>query len=345
MTIERNYDLTKLNTFGVPARARFFTVVESESDFQNLMGREEFKNSECLFLGSGSNVLLTKDFPGIVVLNKIKGVKILKEDQTHAWVRAMSGEIWHDLVLFVAERGYWGIENLAFIPGSVGAAPMQNIGAYGAELKDTLESVETLNIETGEKKIFHNQDCAFGYRNSIFKEEIGGKYFILAITLKLHKTEKKNVSYKILREYLLQNKIEVKTPRDVSDAVTAIRKSKLPDPAQIGNAGSFFKNVFVSMEKFQELQKKYPDIPHFEENNQIKIPTAWLIEQTGPADSGTSWKGHRRGDVGVHDRQALVLVNHGSASGEEIKMLAEEIAQSVLQKFGLKIMPEVNFIP
>lgn len=337
MDIKRDYDLTKLNTFGIKAQAKFFCTLLTESDLSLLFQTKEFKDNPKLFLGGGSNVLFTRDFPGIVVWNRIEGIKITKEDDAHVWIRVMGGTVWHDLVLFAVERGLWGIENLAYIPGSVGAAPMQNIGAYGVELKNTLVNVEAINIETGEKRIFENQECAFGYRDSIFKNEARDKYFILAITIKLHKKENKNINYKILQDYLAANNIEIKNSKDVSDAVTAIRQSKLPDPKKVGNAGSFFKNVFVSVEKFQELKEKYPDIPHFEEKDEIKIPTAWLVEQAG-------WKGSREGDAGVHDRQALVLVNHGVATGEEVKNLAEKIIRSVFDKFGLKITTEVNLI-
>lgn len=337
MKIERDYDLTPHNTFRIHARAKFFAAVRSEEDFQALLKMSEYKSSEKLFLGGGSNILLTRDFPGIVVLNEIKGIKLIKEDENHAWVRGMGGEGWHDLVEFSVERGLWGVENLAFIPGSVGAAPMQNIGAYGAELKNVLENIEAYDIDTGEKKIFYNGDCSFGYRDSIFKNVVKGKYFISAITVKLSKKENKNIEYKVLREYLTENGVEVTHPRHVSAAVTEIRKSKLPDPKVIGNAGSFFKNVFVTPSDFEELKAKYPDAPFFSEGNKIKIPAAWLIEQAG-------WKGHRSGDAGVHDRQALILVNHGNATGEELERLARQIADSVFEKFGLNITPEVNLI-
>lgn len=348
MKVLENYDLTLLNTFRVPARAKFFVEVESESGLRELFASPVFKKNKKLFLGGGSNVLITKDFEGIVVLNKLKGIEILEEDSETVPIRAMSGEIWHDLVLFAVERGYWGVENLSFIPGTVGGAPVQNIGAYGAELKNVLESVEAHEAETGAKRVFKNEECEFGYRDSIFKNRLKGKYFISAITLKLSKKEKKNLTYRVLTDYLEKNKIEVKSPKDISDAVTAIRKSKLPDPKVIPNAGSFFKNIFLPKEKFQGLQKKYPDMPYFEEpgdapamtgkGGERKIPAAWLIESCG-------WKGKRVGNVGVHERQALVLVNYGGGTGEEIKNLAEEIIASVQAKFGLKLVPEVNLIP
>lgn len=337
MKIFNDYDLTKFNTFGVSVRAKFFTELTSVEDVATLLDTPEFKNNPRIFLGGGSNVLFTKDFDGLVVVNRIKGLDITKEDEKSASLRAMSGEGWHDTVLFAVDRGYWGIENLSFVPGTVGAAPMQNIGAYGDELKNSLESVEAIDLETKEMRIFSKEECKLGYRDSVFKNELKDKYFILAVTMKLSKVEKKNISYKVLKEYLEKNNIVVKTSRDVSDAVTAIRKSKLPDPKVLGNAGSFFKNVFVDKEKFAKIKEEYPDVPSFVEGDQIKIPTAWLVEQCG-------FKGRIVGHAGVHDKQALVLVNHGGATGLEILNLAQTIIDSVYQKFGLKITPEVNLI-
>ncbi len=337
MDIKQDQDLTKLNTFGVAVRAKFLVEVSSEQELIELLGMPEFKNNKKLFLGGGSNVLFTEDFNGIVIVNKIKGIEEKSEDSNSILVRAMSGEWWHDLVLFTVERGYWGIENLSYVPGTVGAAPMQNIGAYGGELKNTLESVEAVELDTGEKRIFWKDECRLGYRDSVFKNELKDKYFIIALNIKLSKISKPNIAYKILKNYLDENKIEVKNSRDISDAVTSIRKSKLPDPKISGNAGSFFKNVFVDEQKFKSLQVKYPDIPFFLEDEQIKIPAGWLIEQCG-------WKGKRIGSVGVHDKQALVLVNYGGAKGEEILGLAEDIMDSVYKKFDLKITPEVNLI-
>ncbi|MEK9182487.1 MAG: UDP-N-acetylmuramate dehydrogenase [Patescibacteria group bacterium] len=350
MKILENHDLQVLNTFGISARARFFTEVNSEEELEELFTTPEFKENERLFLGGGSNILFTKNFEGLVILNKIKGIEILGEDDKVVFIRALSGEIWHDLVLFAAEREYWGIENLAFVPGTVGAAPMQNVGAYGAELKNVLEKVETFSIEDGIKRIFTKDECELGYRDSIFKNELKDKYFIFAIILKLSKIEKKNTSYKILQEYLEKNKVTVKSPKDISDAVTQIRKNKLPDPKIIGNAGSFFKNVFVNEETLKSLLKLYPGMPFFKEEEMIKIPSAWLIEQCGPAlprhgeEGGASWKGYRVGNVGVHEKQALVIVNYGGATGEEVKDLALQIIDSVFSKFNLKLVPEVNLI-
>ena len=350
MRILENYDLTKLNTFGISVNAKFFVEIKEEGDLLELFSLPEFKNNKKIFLGGRSNILFTKDFDGIVVLNKLKGIEILEAPtkikvptgvgNDDVYIRAMGGEIWHNLVDFAATQGYWGIENLAFIPGTVGAAPIQNIGAYGAEIKDTILSVEAFDLETGaenKKKIFSKEDCGLGYRDSVFKNKLKGKYFISAITLKLSKMPKPNLSYKILSGYLEKNKIEIKNPKNISDAVTSIRKSKLPDPKILGNAGSFFKNVFVTKKQLQTLQLNYPEIPYFEESEIIKVPSGWLIEQCG-------WRGHRAGDVGAYEKQALVLVNYGGANGEEIVNLANAIIKSVKEKFGLELIPEVNIV-
>lgn len=343
MEVQKNYNLSQLNTFGINVNALFFTEINNETDLALLFTLSEFKQNKKIFLGGGSNILFAKDFDGMVVLNKLKGIEILEENDQDVLIRSMGGEIWHDLVMFTVDRGYWGIENLAFIPGTVGAAPMQNIGAYGVEIKNTLLNVETFEIETGEKKIFSKEKCELGYRDSCFKNKIKGKYFISAITLRLNKNGKPNTDYKILREYLEKNKIEVKSSKDISEAVVAIRKNKLPNPKIIGNAGSFFKNIFLDKKKFKELLKNYPEMPYFEEEEQIKIPAGWLIEKCGPTNE-ISWKGYRSGNVGVHSKQALVLVNYGGATGEQIIKLANKIKVSVKDKFNLELIPEVNIV-
>jgi UDP-N-acetylmuramate dehydrogenase len=352
MEIKKNYNLTALNTFGIKTQADFFCEIESEKDLAELLKLPEFKNNKKLFLGGGSNILFTENFKGIVILNKIKGIEIIKENEKEILIKVMGGENWNDLVNFVVGRGYWGIENLALIPGSVGASPVQNIGAYGVELKDVLEKVEAFDLQSSEKRIFSNSECEFGYRESVFKNKLKGKYFISAIILKLQKNKDQKLEYKILKDYVEKNNLKIESPKDVSQIVSEIRRSKLPDPKILGNAGSFFKNVFVTENKLEELRKLYPEIPSFQEGEIIKIPAGWLIEQCGPhqggtspRQGGTSWKGYREGRVGVHEKQALVLVNHGGATGEEIKNLAFQIIDSVYQKFGLKLTPEVNLIP
>ncbi|MFA6353663.1 MAG: UDP-N-acetylmuramate dehydrogenase [Candidatus Paceibacterota bacterium] len=337
MKIFKDYNLKELNTFRIEVKAKFFTEINSENDLVELFNQEEFKNNHRMFLGGGSNVLFTKDFDGIVVLNKLKGIETTREDSENVLVRSFGGELWQDLIMFVVNNGYWGIENLAFIPGTVGATPIQNIGAYGIELKDILENVETFEVGTGEKKIFSKEECELGYRDSVFKNKLKEKYFISAITLKLNKIPRPNLSYKILSDYLEKNKIKINGPKDISDAVTFIRQNKLPSPKMIGNAGSFFKNVFISKEQLNHLLKIYPNMPYFEEEKVTKIPAGWLIEQC-------EWKGHKAGNVGVYEKQALVLVNYGGATGSEILELANKIITSVKEKFGLELLPEVNIV-
>jgi len=347
MQIFKDYDLTKLNTFGISVQAKFFVELNNESDLKELFKMKEFsaiggsasggKNIPKLFLGGGSNILFTKNFDGIVILNKLKEIEILKENPESVFIKSMGGEIWHDLVMFAVNRGYWGIENLSLIPGTVGAAPIQNIGAYGVELKDILENVEAYEIKTGQKKIFKKEECEFGYRDSVFKNKFKGVYFISALTLRLSKIEKQNIGYKILQEYLKENKIEIKNSKDISEAIASIRRSKLPDPAILGNAGSFFKNIYIDHKKAEEIKLKYPDVSLFEDNDLVKISAAWLIEKCG-------WKGKRVGNVGMHEKQALVLVNYGGATGEEVKSFSEQIIDSVFSEFGLKLEREVNLI-
>jgi len=303
----------------------------------------EFKKNKKLFLGEGSNILFTKDFNVLVVLNKLRGIEILKEDAENVWLRALAGEKWNNLVNFSTDLGYWGLENLTLIPGTVGAAPVQNIGAYGAELKDVLEKVEVYNLENEKREIFSKGKCRFNYRDSIFKGELKEKYFISAIVLKLSKKPRPNLSYEVLGDYLKKNNLEASL-KNISKVVAEIRQSKLPDPKILGNAGSFFKNIYVDEKKLAELLKKYPDMPYFQDEKAIKVPAGWLIEQCGPRQGGTSWKGYREGKVGVHKKQALVLVNYGGATGREIKNFSKRVAASVERKFGLKLESEVNLL-
>ncbi len=352
MELKENFNLKEHNTFGISVFAKFFTFLKSEQDLIELLHNSIFKENKYMFLGGGSNVLFTKDYEGIVIKNELKGIEIIEEKPEFVLLRAMGGEVWHDLVLFSVEHNFWGIENLAFVPGTVGAAPIQNIGAYGIELCDTLYEIEAYELSTGEKKVFKNNECSFGYRDSIFKKEAKDKYFISAIILKLSKVPRVNIEYKALKEYLIQNNLEVKTSKDVANAVEAVRRSKLPDWRVLGNAGSFFKNTIVPQEKVSELLKTYPQMPHYKEDItsplapllegegekiQYKIPTAWLIEECG-------FKGQIFGFAGVHDKQALVLVNHGEATGQDILNLAEKIISAVHKKFGITITPEVNFV-
>ncbi len=337
LQIEENVSLLPFNTFGVNVRAKYFVVISSIDQLKELITSEQYKKEKRLVLGGGSNILFTRDFDGIVIKISIRGIKNVKESDTHTWIKAGAGVIWHDVVKHCIEHDLGGVENLSLIPGTVGAAPMQNIGAYGVEIKNVVDQVECMDVTTGEFRYFNNEECCFGYRESVFKQELKEKYFISSVTLSLtKKMHHLNTSYGAIQETLMQRHIHDPTIRDVSNAVIHIRQSKLPDPRELGNAGSFFKNPIITSEQYQSLKIKYPDMPGYSPVNQeVKIPAGWLIEQCG-------WKGKRVNNVGVHKHQALVIVNYGSATGNEIFQLAEEIKHSVEEKFGVKLMSEVN---
>ncbi|MCF7833729.1 MAG: UDP-N-acetylmuramate dehydrogenase [Candidatus Pacebacteria bacterium] len=339
MTIQflENYDLTHLNTFGVKAKAKFFVELQEEGDIKELFSSDIFKENKKIFLGGGSNTLFVNDFDGLLVLNRLKGISILEENEESILLRVMSGENWHDFVMYSVNKGLWGIESLALIPGTVGGAPVQNIGAYGAEAKNTIVEVESYEMLNGEKKILQNNECQFGYRDSAFKNSLKGKVFISAVLFKLNKKSSSVPKYEALDKYLKEKNLVIKTSKDISEAVIEVRQSKLPDPKIVGNSGSFFKNVFVQKEKIEDLQVGYPDLPFFEDEGIYKIPAGWLIEKAG-------WKGKSEGNVGVHDKQALVLINKGGATGMEVKNFSEKIIQSILEKFNLKLEREVNII-
>jgi UDP-N-acetylmuramate dehydrogenase len=337
MQILENYDLTQFNTFGIKVRAKYFVEINTILDLSSLILENIFKENPKLFLGGGSNILFTEDFDGLVILNKLKGIEVIKEDNEEVLVKAFGGEVWNDLVLFTVEKGYFGLENLALIPGSVGASPVQNIGAYGVELKDSFYSLTALDIEDGSFRDFNKEECEFGYRDSVFKTKYKGKYFILSVTFKLTKNGNLNQDYKVLKNYIVQNNLKIEKPKDISEAVSSIRRSKLPDPKVLGNAGSFFKNAYIEENKLNQLLQSYPDMPYFKEDNKIKVPTAWLVESLG-------FKGKVFGSAGVHDKQALILVNHGGAKGEDIQALADDIVKAVKDKFDIEIVPEVNII-
>lgn len=340
MNYKENFDLSDFNTFGVSSVARFFVSIEEESDVVGVFSSPIFKENKRIFLGGGSNILFVNDFDGLVVKNNLKGIKVLSDnevDKDYVLVRSMSGEPWQSLVEFAVEKDLWGLEKLSLIPGTVGGGPVQNIGAYGVELKDVILSVEAYEVSTGKKRIFDKEECGFGYRDSVFKGSLKGKYFISAIVVKLSKKENKSIEYGALQDYVKENNIEIKSPKDVSEAIKKIRKSKLPDPKILGNAGSFFKNVFISKEKKEELLGVYPDMPSFENEGKIKIPTGWLIDICG-------FKGKRFGSVGVHKKHALILVNYGGSTGEDIYNLSQKIVSCVKDKFGINISPEVNLI-
>jgi UDP-N-acetylmuramate dehydrogenase len=338
MLIHKNYPLKGYNTFGIEAYAAYFVVINTLQELQELLSLEEFRQISKLILGGGSNILFTRNFNGLVIKNELKGIQIIAEDDSHAVVRSGAGVTWHDFVLFCIERGLGGVENLSLIPGTVGAAPMQNIGAYGAEIKDVFQCLDAVSITDGSVHSFDNLSCKFGYRESIFKTEVKDKFIITSVTFRLSKEPMFNTSYGAISETLEQMGVKELSLKAVSDAVIAIRRSKLPDPVEIGNAGSFFKNPEIEVSQYQKLKQEYEQIPGYKINeSRVKVPAGWLIEQCG-------WKGKQFGKVGVHKNQALVLVNYGGGTGEEIKKLAGKIQQSVKQKFGIELSPEVNFI-
>lgn len=341
--VSENVSLKNYNTFGIYSNAKFFTEVFSERDVVDIFQSEKFISVPKLIIGGGSNVLFTKDFDGLVIHNSIKGIAVVKEDDKNVFVRAGAGEVWHDLVLWSIENNLGGIENLSLIPGYVGAGPMQNIGAYGVELKDVFYELDAIDLIKCEKKLFSKADCKFGYRESVFKNEFKGKHIITSVTLQLNKNPVFNTSYGAIEQELKKNNVEKISVKAISDAVIAIRQSKLPNPAILGNAGSFFKNPTINKEEFEKLISKYPSMPNYPITQSLnslityKLAAGWLIEQCG-------WKGKRVGNSGSHKDQALVLVNYGDATGNEIFSLALEIQKSVKEKFGVTIQPEVNVI-
>lgn len=338
MNIQQNISLKPYNTFGIEAKAKEFVVINSLEELSILCAAFNLSERKILILGGGSNVLLTQDFDGMVIKINIKGIEIIKETNEHVWVKAMAGEVWHEFVMYCIDKNLAGLENLSLIPGCVGAAPMQNIGAYGAEIKNTFESLDAIEIETAEIKTFSNVACKFGYRESIFKNEAKNKYIIASVTFKLNKNPNFNTSYGAIQQTLEKQGIKELNVKVISDAVIAIRESKLPNPKELGNAGSFFKNPEIPQAQFESLKLQYPDIVGYPtQNGNIKIAAGWLIEACG-------WKGKIVGNTGSHKHQALVLVNYGNATGSEIVNLAMEIQKSVEAKFGITIQPEVNII-
>jgi UDP-N-acetylmuramate dehydrogenase len=332
-------NLKPLNTFHIGAKAGLLGTVTSEEEVISLFHSDIYKKNRSLILGSGSNILFTKDYNGLVILNRLKGITVTSENEEFVTVRVASGELWHPFVLHCVKNNWGGVENLSLIPGTMGAAPMQNIGAYGAEVKEVLVSVEAIECNTGNKRSFSADECRLGYRESIFKSELKEFFFISSVTLRLtKKNHRLNTSYGAIHDTLKLMNANEATIKSISDAVISIRKSKLPDPEVIGNAGSFFKNPVVTADQYNELKKNYATMPgYFSENQSVKIPAAWLIEQDG-------WKGKRFGDAGVHQHQALVLVNYDDAKGDELYTLAKKIQSSVNTRFNILLTPEVNII-
>lgn len=336
MQIEQNISLRQYNTFGINVKAKLF------SRFSNLEELDELltvnSNVPTIVLGGGSNILFTEDYNGLVLKNEIKGIDLIREDANHVYVKAGAGENWHQFVQYTLKRNWAGLENLSLIPGNVGASPMQNIGAYGTEIKEVFDELEAYHKKERKVHIFTVNDCSFGYRDSIFKTKHKNEYVILNVTYRLNKRPKLNTSYGAIEQELKNMGVNELSIQQISQAVINIRSAKLPDPAVIGNAGSFFKNPEISAKQYTDLQSAFPGVVGYKlENGNVKLAAGWLIEQCG-------WKGFRRSDAGCHSQQALVLVNYGNATGKDILELSEEILKSVKQKFGIELEREVNII-
>ena len=337
MTIQNNFSLKKYNTFGIEAKAKQFVAVHSIEDLNTIL--KEHQSEPKFILGGGSNMLLTQDIQALVIHIDLKGKKVLKEDDDFVWVESQAGENWHEFVLWTIDQNFGGLENMSLIPGNVGTTPVQNIGAYGTEIKDTFVSCEALTISTQVMKTFTKEDCHFGYRESIFKQEVKDQYIITSVVFKLTKRNHKiNTSYGDITKELEKQNVTTPTLKDVSNAVIAIRQSKLPDPAALGNSGSFFKNPIIPKEQYKNAHALHPEMPHYVvSETEVKVPAGWLIEKAG-------FKGKRFGDAGIHKNQALVLVNYGNATGQEILAVSRDIQSTVLKEFGIAIEAEVNVI-
>ncbi|MCC9137691.1 UDP-N-acetylmuramate dehydrogenase [Pontibacter silvestris] len=338
MKLQSDISLKLYNTFGIDVKASFFARFNNVQELQELLQQPEVKQEQILVLGGGSNLLFTKDFDGVALQNGIKGIEVLRQNEEYVYVKAGGGEIWHEFVLRMLEQNLGGVENLSLIPGTVGAAPLQNIGAYGVELKDVFYELEAVEISSAQTRIFSKEECQFGYRESVFKNELKGQYIVTSVTFKLHRKHNLNISYGAIKSILDEMQVKQPSIQDVSAAVCQIRSSKLPDPKQIGNAGSFFKNPEIPIALFKALKEQYPEIPAYPVSDiSVKVPAGWLIEQCG-------WKGKVIENYGVHKNQALVLVNYGGASGADIQKLACTIIDSVEETFGIRLHPEVNII-
>ena len=336
MKTKENISLRPYNTFGIDINARYFAEVKSKEDILEALAFAKKIKMKILVLGGGSNVLFTENLDALVLKINISGIRELESNDESAVIEAGSGVLWHDFVLCSLEKGLSGIENLSLIPGTVGAAPMQNIGAYGVELKSVFHSLEAIEISTGISKTFLPSEIAFGYRESIFKTHLKGKYIIYKVLFNLSKLHQPNISYGDIK-IVLDKMGKGINAKNISDAIISIRRSKLPDPAEIGNAGSFFKNPVIPANVFDRLKKKFPTIPGYPNDKNIKVPAAWLIENTG-------WKGRQLDEVGVHDKQPLVLVNYGNGKGADVLNLSYQIQKEVQEKFSILLEREVNVI-
>lgn len=333
-----NVSLKPYNTFGIEAFCNHFVEINSVSEINELISNDVYKRNKHLIIGGGSNILLTKNFDGLVIKNNLKGIEVEGEEGDIVYVKAAAGEVWHEFVQYCISKGLAGLENLSLIPGCVGASPMQNIGAYGVEIKDVFESLEAIDLSSGTFKKFLKPDCHFGYRESVFKHEYKNKFIIISVTFRLNKKINLNTSYGAINAELESMGIKKPGIKDVSQAVINIRSSKLPDPRVTGNAGSFFKNPEVSASEHERIKTAFPNVVAYPlENGNYKLAAGWLIEQSG-------LKGFRMGNAAVHDKQALVLVNKGEAKGDEIYSLSEHVLQTVFAKFGVKLEREVNII-
>ncbi len=336
LKVERNISLKHFNTFGIDIVAPTLLYLQDENDLHQAITDLEWQGG--LILGGGSNILFRQAPKNSVWLNRLKGREVIEENDNAVIIKVKSGENWHELVMWSLEQGYFGLENLALIPGTVGAAPIQNIGAYGCELRDFCHGVEAIELRTGLSKWFSAKDCQFGYRSSVFKGAAKGEYFIVAVHLRLSKVPLLNTTYGAIEQRLVEKQVSSTTPLDVAHAVIDIRKSKLPDPAELGNAGSFFKNPSVSLSQYNTLKETFPNLVAYSNpDGTRKLAAGWLIEACG-------WKGIRHGDAGCFEKQALVLVNYGQAGGDEIWGLASRIISSVYHKFGIQLDPEVNIV-
>ncbi|MBK8496991.1 MAG: UDP-N-acetylmuramate dehydrogenase [Chitinophagaceae bacterium] len=346
MVLQKNISIKPYNTFGINVYANLFATFNSVDELSELLEFNQPQTTnrkpQTLILGGGSNILFTNNFDGLVLKNEIKFIKEIKEDEHHIYVQVGAGENWHQFVLHCIKKGWAGVENLSLIPGNVGASPMQNIGAYGVELKDVFYSLEAWHIHDKKMLNFTLNDCEFGYRDSVFKRKYKDQFVITDVTFRLNRIPEYHISYGAIGQELEKMGVKGLSLQAVSQAIINIRSSKLPDPAVIGNAGSFFKNPEISSSQFAVLSSQFPGIVGYDlPNGNVKLAAGWLIEQCGP-ENGTSWKGFRRGDAGCHDKQALVLVNYGNALGSEIYNLSEEILLSVKEKFGVSLEREVN---
>ncbi|OAB26267.1 UDP-N-acetylmuramate dehydrogenase [Flavobacterium fryxellicola] len=337
MEIHPNFSLRKHNTFGIEAKAKQFVAVHSVQDLETIL--IENKSQKKFILGGGSNMLLTKDIDALVIHIDLKGKKIIEENDAFVWVESQAGESWHEFVLWTIDQNFGGLENMSLIPGNVGTTPVQNIGAYGTEIKDTFVSCQAMTIATQTIKTFTKEACHFGYRESVFKKDAKDQYIITSVIFKLTKKNHKiNTSYGDITAELAKKNIQIPTLKEVSDAVIAIRQSKLPDPKELGNSGSFFKNPILLKSDFEKILKQFPEMKYFDiSETEVKVPAGWLIEQAG-------FKGKRFRDAGVHKNQALVLVNYGNATGQEILNVSKDIQDSIFKKFGIRIEAEVNVI-